>query len=66
MPQETDRWLIDGNCDLCRRNPYCATRCTKNKERLRAAIRNLIMQQTCVDKVKQAMSEGELRWGSSI
>lgn len=37
-----DSWLIDGNCESCRRKNYCSKPCTKNKQAVRQVIRNVV------------------------
>lgn len=41
-----DSWLIDGNCNNCRRKNYCSKPCTKAKSRRKSAIYNGIMNAT--------------------
>lgn len=33
MEESADRWLIDGDCSLCRRSKHCSKACRKAKER---------------------------------
>lgn len=42
-----DSWLIDGNCDNCRRKNYCSTECKlarqRNKAELAGAVANAMI-----------------------
>lgn len=38
-----DQWLLDGNCDLCRRNKYCSKPCTANKRQTEWNLKNLVI-----------------------
>ncbi len=37
--QENEQWQLNGNCEKCRRNNYCAKPCTRHDRRIRAEIR---------------------------
>lgn len=36
---ETEQWLLNGNCSKCRRNEHCSKPCTKNKRRTHSIMR---------------------------
>lgn len=36
---ENEQWLLGGKCSLCRKRPYCKTKCKPNKEAIRELIR---------------------------
>ena len=55
-----DSWLIDGNCENCRRNNYCKKACTKAKRRRTNIIHNAVMQATGMDKILDAMGNREM------
>ena len=57
MVNERDRWLIDGDCSKCRRDPYCSKQCKKSKEAVRAAVRKIIMEKTGLGDIKKAVKE---------
>lgn len=38
-----DQWLLDGNCDLCRRNKYCSKPCTANKRQREWNLKSLVI-----------------------
>lgn len=38
----TDRWLIDGDCEKCRRRSYCSKACTKQNRRTKIEVGNLV------------------------
>ena len=31
MSDRSEQWLLEGNCDICRRKNYCKKACTKRK-----------------------------------
>lgn len=31
MANESDQWLLNGECNKCRRQSYCSKPCTRNK-----------------------------------
>lgn len=39
-----EQWLINGECELCRRKEYCGTKCNKALQRIENE-RNRIMQE---------------------
>lgn len=40
MANDTERWLSDGNCEFCRRKPYCSKQCKANQGfEMRQAVR---------------------------
>lgn len=41
-----DSWLIDGNCDNCRRKNYCSKPCKKANSRRKNALYNDVMSST--------------------
>ena len=42
--KDTDQWLSDGNCDYCRREPYCSKDCTVRKRKIKAAMHKLMRE----------------------
>lgn len=40
--ENRDRWLIDGDCTLCRRQEYCSKPCTLKKRRTKAAAMKVL------------------------
>lgn len=50
-----DSWLIDGNCENCRRNNYCKKPCTKAKRNHKNMLYGAVMRATGMDKVLCAM-----------
>ena len=39
---ESEQWLLDGKCHICRREKYCSKSCTKCKQREQYEIRGLV------------------------
>lgn len=46
-----DSWLIDGNCNNCRRKNYCSTPCKKAKSRRKNALYADIMNATGIGQL---------------
>ena len=40
--KETEQWLLEGNCNKCRRDKYCSKPCKKSKIRRQRAISGFI------------------------
>lgn len=38
----TDRWLIDGDCEKCRKRTYCSNMCTKRKRSIKNELHNRV------------------------
>lgn len=41
-----ERWLSDGNCELCRRSKYCSKACKANKEATQRNIYSAVNKAT--------------------
>ena len=54
-PEDSERWLSDGNCTYCRRKKYCSKACTAQKRRKEAIIRALIRNKTGIDQLEKTM-----------
>lgn len=39
---DTEQWLSDGKCHICRRREYCSKPCTKCKSRRQYEMRKVI------------------------
>lgn len=39
---ESEQWLLSGNCSKCRRNNYCSKPCTRSKRATNASISSLV------------------------
>lgn len=46
-----DSWLVDGNCNNCRRKKYCSTQCSKARQRAKTMLYNDVMRATGLDTV---------------
>lgn len=51
-----DSWLIDGNCEVCRRNNYCKTECKKHRVNRKRSIYNALMLATGADRILDMLS----------
>lgn len=58
---ETDQWLLDGDCDKCRREKYCDKECTKAKRATAKVFQNLIdsAMQKRYEKKKEELKNRE-------
>lgn len=57
--EDNERWLSDGDCNKCRRKPYCKKACTATKRALRSIISEMIRKQTGLDKIKAGLDKLE-------
>ena len=55
MSEDNERWLSDGNCMLCRRDPYCQKPCTAQKRRKEAILQAMIRNRTGIDKMREVL-----------
>ena len=39
---ENDQWLLNGECNKCRRQNYCSKRCTRNKRKTEMMVNSLL------------------------
>lgn len=39
---ESEQWLLDGKCHICRRKEYCSKPCTRCKRRNTYEVRNAV------------------------
>lgn len=42
MANENEQWLLNGECNKCRRQSYCSKPCTRNKRRTEAMMHSLV------------------------
>ena len=42
MPNESEQWLLNGDCSKCRRNNYCSKACTRCKRKTKALMQSLV------------------------
>lgn len=52
---ESDQWKLGGECNKCRRQQYCYTRCSANSKLTRQRILDAIKQKTGIDKIEQVI-----------
>lgn len=51
-----DSWLIDGNCEVCRRNNYCSTECKIHRAKRKRNLYNAVMSATGMNRILDIMS----------
>lgn len=56
MVNNDERWLIDGNCNECRRAKYCSKPCTANKRRTYNRLHDEILAVTGLGRVYNEMA----------
>lgn len=54
-----DSWLIDGNCEVCRRKNYCKKECKLHRVNWKRSLYNAVLSATGFDKIYDAMSTPE-------
>lgn len=42
MANENEQWLLNGECNKCRRQSYCSNPCTNNKRGTKAMMSALV------------------------
>ena len=42
MVNENEQWLLNGECNKCRRQNYCSKPCTRNKRETEMFVKSLI------------------------
>ena len=52
----TDSWLIDGNCETCRRKNYCKTECKTHRVKRKRSIYNALLSATGAYRTLDMMS----------
>lgn len=53
MVNETEQWLLNGDCTKCRRNKYCSKQCTKRKRYVDREIRQFIAKKISSQFVRE-------------
>lgn len=43
MTPESEQWLLDGDCNKCRKKKYCGVYCTKAKQRRDRILRGAVV-----------------------
>ena len=43
MTPESEQWLLDGDCNKCRKQKYCTVYCKKGKQRRDAILRGAVV-----------------------
>lgn len=57
--EDNERWLTDGNCLFCRRDPYCKKPCTAQKRRKAAILQQMVRSRLRIDKMEEALKGAE-------
>lgn len=52
-----DSWLIDGNCEVCRRKNYCKKKCKLFQVRASRTFYNQMLKATGADKMLNIMDK---------
>ena len=45
MPNESEQWLLNGECNKCRRQSYCSKSCTRSKRKTEAMVKSFVASQ---------------------
>ena len=52
---ETEQWLLEGNCDKCRKDAYCDKECTAYKKAMRKAAK---------EAMDNALKKAQEKWNA--
>ena len=58
--EETEQWKLTGDCDKCRRQPFCRKQCTAKK--VAAAYQREIFKQQIMDAILPPNFPRDPRW----
>ena len=56
---ETDQWLLTGECNKCRRQPYCKKICTAVKREFRKGVQQAVA--TALEKRLEERDNDQLK-----
>ena len=54
---EIEQWKLDGNCEKCRRDPYCTKECKPRKKMVEAKMTEILAK--AFNKAMAKMSENQ-------
>lgn len=57
---ESDQWLLDGDCSKCRREKYCTKRCKKQQEALNNLMYSAIREKTGLGPIFDRLFDHEV------
>lgn len=60
-PEDNEQWLLDGDCNQCRRKNYCSKPCKIVKHESDMRIINAIKKAVGLDKIEEAMVKSRQR-----
>lgn len=55
--EENERWLIDGDCRKCRRDPYCKKACTVRKRNGEQLMKDYIRTKTGMNHIERLLNK---------
>lgn len=58
IDSDSDQWLLNGKCSICRRRKYCGKECTASKRAKDAMIKQMIMESTGIGVIYNAIKRG--------
>lgn len=59
---ESEQWLLDGDCRKCRKAKYCSKQCRISKINFEQKIHNCILERTGLNKISNIIEEANRRF----
>lgn len=59
---ESEQWLLDGDCRKCRKAKYCSKQCRISKMNFEQKIHNYILEHTGLNKISNIIAEANRRF----
>lgn len=56
-----EQWLLNGNCEECRKQNYCSKSCTARKQRENDMLKNAVLKASKLDKAFEILSEVKIK-----
>jgi len=57
IPNNSEQWLLYGECRECRKNKYCSKLCSKAEQRRTKEIADYISEKTGMGKIMDILAE---------
>jgi len=51
VKDESEQWLLDGDCNKCRKQKYCSKECKRSRVNFEQAVHDYIMQRTGMGRI---------------
>lgn len=60
MDESKDQWKSGGDCNKCRRQPYCKKQCRMNRKLVESMITQAIREMTGIGAIEKALGGRKL------